>query len=1469
MRRRSPLAVALAPVLSLVLALTPLSAVPFAAAAPGGIIETAPVPLELPVEVETELSPAGSLKQAPLWKEIKQLLEHPEAQSCVPSDNTAGRDCVTTAPVQRRPGFGAAMPPLNVYPLDFNVLTGQPMRLRTSDGEISWDEPGPLFAHGDFADPLARPIIGYLVTGIDGVDGFENDACPAPAGCLVVDNTTGDADIPPSGTVVAVPGVIGGELHEFDPATGERTPIEEFEAPLNEEDFFRLATDTAGVPAPLQPYLGRLGAETLGKAAFWDMQVGSDGVQACGTCHFVSGVDNRTRNQLNPNHLGGDNTLQVKGPNQTVVAGDFPFHKLADPDVPGEPQLNPGNVVSDANDVMSSMGVKFRQFVDIPPIGTGANQSFGPAVNGVRPLMPDLGNVVTDPIAAAFVDSAPGATPLDSFNRACLPATLCPLGPNWQVQGSQTATGRFAIQNNQVRAGGTPGWAYWNAASFGPNQQAFFTFTNVAVAATEQDLFLKIIEPPNSPEAGTGLIEVLYNAPGGQVSVLTYDAFRNPQWVTHGAFPATFAAGDSFGARTLSDGTVTVFKNGAPVGSVDVDTGPNPWRAAWVAGGGKIGVQFTNAGGANGARFDDFGGGTVSNASDPFPVGGGGNLRRVEPRNTPTFHAAAFNFDNFWDGRARFQFNGGSVFGASDPQAHIFVDPAGGLVPATNGLIRPDLYPASADPADRGNQPVRIPFSSLGSQATGPPLSDFEMSFLGRNWPKIGKKLLQSGVTPLANQLVATDDSRLGPFSNQGGSVCAALGRATAVGKPGLCVSYPELIRAAFKPDFWQNTTAHLNGAANPADPFDGYTLTIAAGAAAASDRNQFAQMEANFSLFFGLGVQAYEQLTIPDNTPADRFMDANPRAGNGVGQPGEQGTLPPSQIPALVGPLTLIPDDPTTPEFDGFGPDELFGFDIFSGANLTAALPPGSVRNPTGVGSNPFLRSARCMLCHLGPEQTDHTSSVAHGFLLSDTEFELPPPGAAEPTGPFKFVSGFILSDELEGPAQDGVEVENRNFSVVNGIPAGTNYPASLAPFAVQIGLPNATAFQDNGIYNIGLRPTAEDISRGGDDPFGWPLALASLALKNLAGPGYQTCDSPGDPTCTGALANFDPDLGPGGGLFEETGEGALFPGTAHELESINPGLEMAPANPLMPAYMAPWLNNLPAGELHPQIDELAFAPNTLTHTPFAEFGEVLFGSDQNCIFDEATQTWGARCPNTQSAVPNNFDPPLNGTWPFANRVEGNGAFKAPQLRNVALTGPYFHTGSYLTLRQVVDFYMRGGDFPVTNGQDRDPNLVDVEAQVFGFGSTNALRELIDAGIIVPLDGIPDTLTLYDAMPDTDHPNTPEPGTSTPEAAKEALVKYLLSLTDPRVKFERAPFDRPEIFVPLDGRAPDNTGGRTNLVSLSGTTCAGAAPAAGDTTCFRQVAPVGAGGNATATPNFLGVANAPVAGPGNDHFDR
>lgn len=39
-------------------------------------------------------------------------------------------------------------------------------------------------------------------------------------------------------------------------------------------------------------------------------------------------------------------------------------------------------------------------------------------------------------------------------------------------------------------------------------------------------------------------------------------------------------------------------------------------------------------------------------------------------------------------------------------------------------------------------------------------------------------------------------------------------------------------------------------------------------------------------------------------------------------------------------------------------------------------------------------------------------------------------------------------------------------------------------------------------------------------------------------------------------------------------------------------------------------------------------------------------------------------------------------------NKPEENGKFKVPSLRNIAITGPYFHNGCFKTLRQVVVFY-------------------------------------------------------------------------------------------------------------------------------------------------------------------------------------
>jgi hypothetical protein len=89
-------------------------------------------------------------------------------------------------------------------------------------------------------------------------------------------------------------------------------------------------------------------------------------------------------------------------------------------------------------------------------------------------------------------------------------------------------------------------------------------------------------------------------------------------------------------------------------------------------------------------------------------------------------------------------------------------------------------------------------------------------------------------------------------------------------------------------------------------------------------------------------------------------------------------------------------------------------------------------------------------MLCHLGPEQTDHSINIAHGLLKGDAEFEFPSPPstglsytgpggttieipAPEPPGPLAVVGGLILAEEVDETPQDAVEVEPRGFALLD----------------------------------------------------------------------------------------------------------------------------------------------------------------------------------------------------------------------------------------------------------------------------------------------------------------------------------------------------------------------------------------------------------------------------------------------------
>ncbi len=217
-------------------------------------------------------------------------------------------------------------------------------------------------------------------------------------------------------------------------------------------------------------------------------------------------------------------------------------------------------------------------------------------------------------------------------------------------------------------------------------------------------------------------------------------------------------------------------------------------------------------------------------------------VRNVEPRNTPTVINAVFNHRNFWDGRARNEFNGVDPIGNLDPTARVLIAPTASQLAAIGLSGRPDL---------------KLENSSLASQAVGPPLSDLEMSYGGRTFPLLGRKMFS--VQPLALQHVATDDSVLGSMS--------------MLPATGISRSYNALIQAAFQPQWWQsNLVVRINGT----NPDGTLGLTFILPPPGPLDSNTFTQMEFNFSLFWGLAIQMYEATLVANDSPVDQFLDGN-----------------------------------------------------------------------------------------------------------------------------------------------------------------------------------------------------------------------------------------------------------------------------------------------------------------------------------------------------------------------------------------------------------------------------------------------------------------------------------------------------------------------------------------------------------------------------------------------------------------
>ena len=157
-------------------------------------------------------------------------------------------------------------------------------------------------------------------------------------------------------------------------------------------------------------------------------------------------------------------------------------------------------------------------------------------------------------------------------------------------------------------------------------------------------------------------------------------------------------------------------------------------------------------------------------------------------------------------------------------------------------------------------------------------------------------------------------------------------------------------------------------------------------------------------------------------------------------------------------------------------------------------------------------------------------------------------------------------------------------------------------------------------------------------------------------------------------------------------------------------------------------------------------WAANIEPLTPEETMGRVFFAGLQcNACHSDALFTdhnfhnIGVRPPNEDT-----------GRGSQTGNPDDNGKFKNPTLRNVELHAPYMHDGRFATLEEVVEFYDRGGDHDAPN---------------------------IDRNLIRPLNLAPEE--------------------------KAALVAFMKRpMTDPRVRDELPPFDRPTLYTQTKPRS-------------------------------------------------------------------
>jgi cytochrome c peroxidase len=603
----------------------------------------------------------------------------------------------------------------------------------------------------------------------------------------------------------------------------------------------------------------------------------------------------------------------------------------------------------------------------------------------------------------------------------------------------------------------------------------------------------------------------------------------------------------------------------------------------------------------------------------------GRRVRQITSRNSPTVINSVFSDRLFHDGRAESTFNGFSIAGDQDTRQVLYRRHHDGmLIPARIAVVN----------------------AALASQAVGPIVSDIEMSYTGRGFPDVARKLLDS--TVLGFQEVSPHDSVLGPY--------------VASGEVGCGSTYRRLIQRAFRREWWDDRDSHGVRQWVPLQ-----LATRAKGTPAPHGD----LMEANFSLYWGLSLMLYQAMLVSNNSPFDQMMCGNAAGVNARWE----------QEKAKLGPIYLdkvVTDPNSKPQL------------LISGAEV-------------------FLRGHRifmnrgCVECHAGPFMSEifdrngplevakpihHTLQrlllpvskgdaialkleEAQRAMLADVASTLATAAPAK-----KHIAARVavaldaLREEARGNESKLKELiakrlQADGFPEMNPAPPPTSLAEALALRMMTFEKLRPTFSGDRDFFSEEERVRYVAKLVEGSAP---PVFVEFMAI-----PPSLAANRPKLPIA-GPLARFPYafyDLG-----FYNLGV------SPPRYDRGNGGWSDAVEPPYAPiVHDLTWLRGLPIWNRSPELQHL---PPAARNNDRRRSDTIL--TSRARFLAQSEEPTGHRKPFLHD-----------------NELMFWGSFRTPTLRNVELTAPYMHNGRLLSLSDVVDFYNQGGD--VDADPERNPD--------------------------------------------------------------------------------------------------------------------------------------------------------------------